>query len=71
MPGPHNANIRMNSLYMRVWRVLADVTGYGLLFLALSGVYLWAVLRAERSIGMALLSLGAVSFFGLIYAISH
>lgn len=71
MPGPHNVNIRVNSSYMRVWRWLADVTTYGLLFLTFSGVYLWAVLRAERRVGIVLLSAGAISFFGLVYAISH
>jgi hypothetical protein len=71
MPGPHNANIRVNSPYMRVWRSLADITTYGLLFLTLSGVYLWAVLAAERRVGAALLSLGAVTFFGLVYAIAR
>ena len=70
MPGPHNVNIRVNSLYMQVWRVLADVAAYGLLFLTLSGLYLWVVLRAERRVGLALLSLGALSFFGLIYAVT-
>lgn len=71
MPGPHNVNIRVNSSYMQIWRTLADVAAYGLLFLTLSGVYLWAVLRAERRIGLALLSIGALSFLGLVYAIAH
>ncbi|MEO8658715.1 MAG: PepSY-associated TM helix domain-containing protein [Bryobacteraceae bacterium] len=71
MPGPHNANIRGNSTYMRVWRWLADIATYGLLFLTLSGIYLWAVLRAERRIGLALIGAGGISFFGLIYAIVH
>lgn len=71
MPGPHNFTVRGNSSYMRVWRRLTDVASYGLLFLTLSGVYLWAVLRAERRIGIVLLSTGAVSFFGLVYAISR
>ena len=71
MPGPHNVNIRVNSTYMRVWRALADFASYGLLFLTLTGVYLWTVLRAERRIGVALLSLGALSFFGLVYAIAY
>ncbi|HVX67503.1 MAG TPA: PepSY domain-containing protein [Bryobacteraceae bacterium] len=71
MPGPHNADIRANSTFLRAWRVLADVAGYGLLFLTLSGVYLWAVLRAERRTGIALLLLGAASFLGVIYAIAH
>ena len=71
MPGPHNVVIRGNSTYMRIWRALADVATYGLLFLTMSGLYLWAVLRAERRVGLALLSLGAVSFFGLIYALAY
>lgn len=71
MPGPHNVNVRGNSAYVRVWRWLADVTTYGLLFLTLSGLYLWAVLRAERRVGLALLCAGGISFFGLVYAISR
>jgi hypothetical protein len=70
MPGPHNVNIRVNSTYMEIWRPLADVATYGLLFLTLSGLYLWTVLRAERRVGVALLSFGAFSFFGLIYALA-
>ncbi len=35
----------------------------------LRGVYLWAVLRAERRVGLALIAAGAASFFGLVYAI--
>lgn len=70
MPGPHNVNIRGNSAYMRVWRWLADVSSYGLLFLTLSGIYLWIALRAERRIGLVLLSLGALSFFGMVYAVT-
>jgi hypothetical protein len=54
-PGPH----------------LADGTVYLLLFISISGVYLWAVLRAERRIGLALIGAGAVSFFGIIYAVIH
>ena len=70
MPGPHNVNMRGNSTYIQVWRWLADASSYGLLFLTLSGIYLWIALRAERRIGLTLLSLGALSFFGLIYAIT-
>jgi hypothetical protein len=60
MPGPHNVNMRGNSSYMKVWRWLADVSSYGLIFLTLSGVYLWIALRAERRIGLTLLSLDLV-----------
>jgi hypothetical protein len=70
-PGPHLVDIRMNWLPMRVWRWLADGTVYLLFFISLSGVYLWAVLRAERLIGLALIGAGAASFLGIIYALIH
>ncbi|HWH70467.1 MAG TPA: PepSY-associated TM helix domain-containing protein [Candidatus Sulfotelmatobacter sp.] len=70
-PGPHLVGMRMNWFPMQVWRWLADATVYLLLFLTLSGVYLWYVVRAERKIGFALLAAGAFSFFGLVYALVH
>jgi hypothetical protein len=70
MPGPHNVDVRGNSGLVRAWGILADVTAYLLLFLTLSGVYLWTVLKAERRIGVALISAGALSFFGLVYAVA-
>jgi hypothetical protein len=70
-PGPHLVNIRMNWAYMRVWFWLADATVYLLLFVTVSGVYLSYVLRSERRIGTGLLIAGAISFFGLVYAIIH
>lgn len=69
MPGPHNADIRGNSLFMSAWRVLVDLTVYLFLFITLSGIYLWAVLRAERRIGLTLIAAGTCSFFGLVYLI--
>jgi hypothetical protein len=54
---------------MLVWRVLADGTVYLMLFITVSGIYLWVVLRSERRIGLALLTLGAFSFFGAVYAL--
>jgi hypothetical protein len=71
MPGQHNANIRGNWAFLRIWRWLSDATVYLVLFLSISGIYLWAVLRAERRIGLALLAAGAFSFFGLVYAIAR
>jgi hypothetical protein len=70
-PGPHLVGMRMNWFYMRVWSWLADSTVYLSLFITLSGVYLWYALRAERTIGIALLVVGAVSFFCLIYALVY
>jgi hypothetical protein len=70
-PGPHLAGMRMNWPLMRVWRYLADATAYLLLFISVSGIYLWAVLRAERRTGPALIATGAISFVGMVYALSH
>jgi hypothetical protein len=69
MPGPHNVALRGNWTGTVVWRVLADTTIYLLLFISVSGVYLWWAIRAERRIGIALLALGATTFCGLVYAI--
>lgn len=70
MPGPHNVDVRGNSGMIRAWRVVADATAYVLVFITLSGVYLWVALRAERRIGLALLFSGAATFAGLVYAIA-
>jgi hypothetical protein len=69
MPGPHLVNLRGNWLYTRIWRVLSDASVYLLLLITVTGVYLWAVLRAERKIGLLLVAAGAVSFVGAIYAL--
>jgi len=70
-PGPHGPNIRMNWFYMKAWRWIADATVYLILFISVSGIYLWYVLRAERKAGFILLFAGALSFFGMAYALSH
>ena len=70
-PGEHAPAIRMNWFYMQAWRWLADTTAYLILFISVSGIHLWYVLRAERRVGFLLLFAGALSFFGLAYALSH
>jgi hypothetical protein len=70
-PGQHGPDIRMNWFYMRAWRWTADATVYLVLFISVSGIYLWYVLRAERLAGLILLCAGALSFFGMAYALSH
>jgi len=70
-PGEHAPAIRMNWFYLKAWRWLADTTAYLILFISVSGIYLWYVLRAERRVGFVLLFAGALSFFGLAYALSH
>jgi hypothetical protein len=69
-PGQHGPDIRMNWFYMKAWRWTADATVYLVLFISVSGIYLWYVLRAERKVGLILLFVGAVSFFGMAYALS-
>jgi hypothetical protein len=67
MPGPHNVAIRGNWISTQIWRWFTDATIYVTLFITLSGIYLWWVLKAERRTGLALLSMGVLTFFGLIY----
>ena len=71
MPGPHNVAIRGNWIGTEAWRVLADGTIYLLLFISLSGIYLWWAIKAERRIGLTLLGAGAVTFLALIFIILH
>src|SRR6185503_11568443 len=64
-PGPHGPGIRMNWFYMKAWRWMADATVYLILFVSVTGIYLWYMLRAERKVGLILLFAGALSFFGM------
>ena len=69
MPGPHNVAIRGNWPPTLVWSKLADTTVYLTLFVTISGIYLWWVLKAERRVGLALLSSGFLTFAGLAYVL--
>jgi hypothetical protein len=70
-PGQHGPNIRMNWFFMRMWRWFADATVYLTIFISVSGIYLWYMLRAERKVGLILLFAGTLTFFGIAYALSH
>jgi hypothetical protein len=70
-PGGHGPDIRMNWFAMKAWRWFADATVYLTLFITISGLYLWVMLRAERRVGLVLLFAGTVTFFGIAYAVSH
>ena len=70
MPGPHNANIRGNWVFTVRWGWLADATVYLILFLTVSGVYLWTAFRAERRTGLVVAGAGALTFVALIVAIA-
>ena len=69
MPGPHLANIRGNWPLTLAWGWMADGTAWLLLFLSVTGIYLWFALKAERRIGVILILAGAVSFVWATYAI--
>ena len=71
MPGPHNADIRGNWMPTRLWRGAADLTIYLTLFVTITGVVLWWALRAERRVGLVLLSLGTVSLVACIHVLLH
>ena len=49
---------------------MADATAVLVLFLTVTGIYLWVVLRAERRVGLLLIVAGAATFLGLVYAVS-
>ena len=70
-PGQHGPDIRMNWFYMKAWRWFADATVYLTLFISVSGLYLWYMLRAERRVGIILLIAGTLSFFGIAYVIGR
>ena len=70
-PGQHGPDIRMNWFYLKAWRWMADATVYLILFISVSGIYLWYALRTERAMGLILLCAGALSFFGMAYALIH
>lgn len=69
MPGPHNVKIRGNSAFMKIWELLADVVVYLLLFLTVTGIFLWYILKNERMIGFYSIALGLLFFMGLILLI--
>lgn len=70
-PGPHLVDLRKNWWPMKAWAWLADGTAYLIFFITLSGIYLWAVLKAERRAGLMLLAAGAATFVGVAYAVVH
>jgi hypothetical protein len=65
MPGPHNESIRANSPFLKVWRIITNLVAFVLLFLALSGAYLWFHLKAEGKLGLFVIILGILSLIFL------
>lgn len=67
-PGPHNVQFRGNWVYMTWWSVTTDAVVAGLLFLTVSGLFLWWKLKADRVAGWVLLGGGAATVALLIGA---
>jgi hypothetical protein len=69
MPGQHNAKMRGNSPFMKIWRIIADSVVYIIFFLILSGIFLWYFLKFERKTGVFAFILGILFFTGLLFLI--
>jgi len=65
-PGPHKPT---KWIIGRLWGWLADATVYLTLFLTVSGIYMWAVLRAERKAGLLAVGTGVLSFTAILLAL--
>lgn len=52
MPGPHLAMFRKNTVFVNIWSLFADATVYLIIFLTLSGIFLWYFLKVERKNGI-------------------
>jgi len=68
-PGPHLAGFRGNWFYTRLWKWLSDSTVYLLIFVSISGIYMWYMLKSERKIGFIVLGLGCIVFILVMFAI--
>ncbi len=66
-PGPHSPRSFMNWIFSKIWAALSDSVVYMLLFLSISGIYLWFVLKAERKIGW-IMTVAGISSFAFIIA---
>ena len=67
MPGQHNAMMRGNSGFMKVWRLVTDSIVYLMLFLSASGIFLWYFLRPDRKLGLYALSFGLITLIVLVF----
>jgi hypothetical protein len=55
----------------KLWGWLADSVVYVTLFLTISGVYLWALIKAEKKIGLVMLGSGVASFVSILAALIY
>lgn len=66
MPGPHNVAIRGNSTFIKTWRYVTDTLVYSILFLTISGIYMWYFLQSERKMGIFAAAAGILILTGLL-----
>lgn len=69
MPGPHNVKLRGNSIFMKIWKWLADGVVYLLLCLTASGVFLWYAVKFEIASGFVAVALGFLVFLTVVIII--
>jgi hypothetical protein len=66
MPGPHLADIRGNWPVLRAWAWMADGTAWLLIFLSVSGIYMWHRNTQRRLGGVIALALGTLALAGIV-----
>ena len=71
MPGPHNANIRGNWMYTKIWGSLVDLFVICILFSSITGIVLWCFFKEERTYGLIALFIGLVSIVLLIIGLKN
>lgn len=70
MPGPHNANIRGNWIYTKIWESSVDFFVLCLFFSSITGITLWYYLKNERNIGLIALLVGFLSIASLVIGLT-
>lgn len=69
MPGPHNANIRGNWMFVNFWSSVVDFSVICLFLSSITGVVLWYYLKNERTAGLLALLIGFLSMVSLVVAL--
>jgi hypothetical protein len=69
MPGQHNVALRGNSPFMKIWRIIADMVVYLVIFLVISGGFLWYLIESRRINGWYAIILGIIVFAGMLFLV--
>ncbi len=64
-PGPHKVR-GINWFFSKLWDWSVDAVVCLLLFISISGIYMWFVIKAERKMGLIMLGTGSVSFVVIV-----